>query len=435
MMDYKEYEKICELTGERLPDYLNKAPPFNKTLILKGFEAENLIKELTQLINKSKPKLIIRRLDVYLNIILANLVHVNFIKRFFVNYSARYNEYIVPEKYDPLQIGYRPFTKTIDALLELQLIKRKVGYNIEPKKRSRIIATKKLNLLIDKHHVNSSHLYQLPIDEIQLKDKDKKFIDFRDTPTIKKNRTIIQKYNKLLGKTKVTLKKTKEVKDYFKTKEYPLDTSNQSYHRIFSNGSWKEGGRFYGPWWQYIVNDEEKIELRQYLLINNKPTVELDYSSVHLHLLYNKENKVCDNKNDAYTLTGLEHKRAFVKKAILIAINLKSDRYFSQTVANALKDHPQFEKGFSYKNMLKLFKEHHPDIAHYLFTGIGIKLQNTDSKISEYIIKRMTNRSIPVLNIHDSFIVERKQQQQLKQVMTNGFKYFKLKSIPTITIK
>lgn len=432
----KEYEEICELTGERLPEYLNKAPPFNKTLILKGFEAENLIKELTQLITKSKPKLIIRKLDVYLNIILANLVHANSIKRFFVNYSARYNEYIVPKKYDPLQIGYRPFTKTIEVLLQLKLIKRKVGYYTKQKKRrSRIIATNKLNLLIKKHHVNSSHLYQLPIDEIQLKDKDKKFIDFRDTPTIKTYRTIIQKYNKLLSKTKVTLKETKEVKKYFKTKKYPLDTSNQSYHRVFSNGSWKEGGRYYGPWWQYILNDDEKIELRQYLLINNKQTVELDYSSVHLHLLYNKENKVCDNNNDAYTLRGLEHKRAFVKKAILIAINLKSDRYFSQTVANALKDHPQFEKGFSYKNMLKLFKDHHPDIAHYLFTGIGIKLQNTDSKISEYIIKRMTNKSIPVLNIHDSFIVERKQQQQLKQIMIKAFKFFKLKSIPTITTK
>ena len=134
MMDYKEYEEICELTGERLPIYLKKAPPFSRTLIIKGFEAENLIKELTQLITKNKPKLIIRRLEVYLNIILANIVHVNSIKRFFVNYSARYNEYIVPKKYDPLQIGYRPFTKTIEVLLQLKLIKRKVGYYIKQKK-------------------------------------------------------------------------------------------------------------------------------------------------------------------------------------------------------------------------------------------------------------------------------------------------------------
>ena len=76
----------------------------------------------------------INRLDVYLNTILANLIHANSLKRFFVNYSARYNEYIVPKKYDPLQIGYRPFTKTIEVLLQLQLIKRKVGYYTKQKK-------------------------------------------------------------------------------------------------------------------------------------------------------------------------------------------------------------------------------------------------------------------------------------------------------------
>lgn len=435
MMNYKEYEEICELIGERLPHYLNKAPPFNKKLILKGFEAENFIKELSQLINKAKPKLIINRLDVYLNTILANLIHANSLKRFFVNYSARYNEYIVPKKYDPLQIGYRPFTKTIEALLNLQLIKREVGYNIKPKKRSRIIATNKLNLLIKKHGVNSFYLHRLPIDEIQLKDKNKNFIDFENTKIIISSRNNIKKYNKLLEKTKITLKETREVKNYFKIKEHPLDISNQSYHRVFNNNSWNEGGRYYGPWWQSITNDEDKIKLRQYLLINNKQTVELDYSSLHMHLLYNKENKLYNDKQDAYTLRGLEHKRSFVKKAILIAINCKSSRYYSQAVANALKNHPQFEKGFSYKNMLTLFKEHHPNIAHYLFTGVGIKLQNIDSKISEFIIKRMTNKSIPVLNIHDSFIVEKKHHQELRRVMTKAFKYFKLKSIPIITVK
>ena len=433
-MTNKEYEELSELTGERLPQYLHRAIPFNKLLVLKGFHGENLVNEICSLVKKNN-KLTIRRLDIYIKNILANLVHANYLHRHFVYYSARYNEYIVPKKYDPLSIGYRPFVKTIDELTKLGLIKIKRGYNLKPARRSRMIATLKLNKIINKYNVDNSNVLELPIDEIQLKDSNKKFIDFPDTPSITKSRNILKKYNSLLYKITISLKQVKQVKDYVKENSYKIDTLKQSYHRIFSNSSWEEGGRFYGPWWQYITNDKEKIELRKYLLINNKPTIELDYSSVHLHLLYNKEKKVYDDKNDAYTLTGLEHKRAFVKKAILIAINCKSDRYYSQTVANALKDHPQFERGFNYKNMLTLFKEHHPDIAHYLFTGIGINLQNTDSKISEYIIKRMTNKSIPVLNIHDSFIVERKQQHQLKQVMTKAFRFFKLKSIPTINAK
>ena len=48
---------------------------------------------------------------------------------------------------------------------------------------------------------------------------------------------------------------------------------------------------------------------------------------------------------------------------------------------------------------------------------------------------KMTNKKIPVLNIHDSFVVERKYQHELKKVMTAAFKYFKLKSLPTINAK
>lgn len=433
-MTSKEYEELSELTGERLPQYLHRAIPFNKLLVLKGFHGENLVNEICSLVKRNN-KLTIRRLDIYIKNILANLVHANYLHRHFVYYSARYNEYIVPKKYDPLSIGYRPFVKTIDELTKLGLIKTKRGYNLKPARRSRMIATSKLNKIINKYNVVVSDVLELPIDEIQLKDKNKKFIDFIDSPSITKSRNILKKYNALLHKTTISLKQVKQVKDYVNENNYKIDTLKQSYHRIFSNSSWQQGGRFYGPWWQYITNDKEKIELRKYLLINNKPTVELDYNSIHIHLLYDKENKVLDNSSDAYTLSGYEDKRAMVKTAILIAINCSSDKYYSQTVANALSSKKTFQKGINYKKIVEVFKQHHPSIAKYLFSGAGIKLQNIDSQIAEYIIMKMTNKKIPVLNIHDSFVVERKYQHELKKVMTATFKYFKLKSLPTINAK
>ncbi len=430
MLSLRNYDFI----EEKLPKFLHKAIPFNKLLILKSIEGENLVSEICSLVKKND-KLTIRRLDVYIKNILANLIHAHHLNRYFVYYSARYNEYIVPKKYDPLSIGYRPFIKTIDELLKLGLIKTKRGYNLKPARRSRMIATSKLNKIINKYNVDNSNVLELPIDEIQLKDKNKKFIDFYDTPSITKSRNILKKYNTLLNKTKISLKQSKQVKDYIKENEYKIDTLKHSYHRIFSNSSWKQGGRFYGPWWQYITNDKEKIELRKYLLINNKPTVELDYNSIHIHLLYDKENKVLDNSSDAYTLSGYQDKRAIVKTAILIAINCSSDKYYSQTVANALSSKDTFQKGIGYKKIVEVFKQHHPSIAKYLFTGVGIKLQNIDSQIAEYIIMKMTNKKIPVLNIHDSFVVEKKYQHELRQVMTSAFKNFKLKSIPTINAK
>ena len=90
-MIIKDYEKLSELTGERLPHYLHKAIPYNKLLVLKGFHSENLVNEICSLVKRNN-KLTIRRLDVYIKNILANLVHANYLYRHFVYYSARYNE-------------------------------------------------------------------------------------------------------------------------------------------------------------------------------------------------------------------------------------------------------------------------------------------------------------------------------------------------------
>ena len=51
--------------------------------------------------------------------------------------------------------------------------------------------------------------------------------------------------------------------------------------RQIANSSWKQGGRFYGGWWQRIP-----AEYRPQIRINNTPTTEIDYSAHHPVLLY-----------------------------------------------------------------------------------------------------------------------------------------------------
>ncbi len=46
-------------------------------------------------------------------------------------------------------------------------------------------------------------------------------------------------------------------------------------------------------------------------------------------------------------------------------------------------------------------------IAHFLCSDMGIKLQRIDSDICMKVIEDMIGRGIPVLPIHDSFIVEK----------------------------
>src|SRR3990167_7839224 len=64
------------------------------------------------------------------------------------------------------------------------------------------------------------------------------------------------------------------------------------YVRIFNNGSFDEGGRFYADF-QLIPS-----ELRKNLHIDNEQTAEFDYSAAHITMLYHKMR--IDIKQDPY---------------------------------------------------------------------------------------------------------------------------------------
>ena len=67
-----------------------------------------------------------------------------------------------------------------------------------------------------------------------------------------------------------------------------------------------------------------------------------------------------------------------------------------------------------------------------MFTGVGKRLQFKDSCIAESIIENMVNMRIPILAIHDSFIVQHWNKSELHKQMDNIFRSFKLKSVPKI---
>lgn len=55
----------------------------------------------------------------------------------------------------------------------------------------------------------------------------------------------------------------------------------------------------------------------------------------------------------------------------------------------------------------------HPVIAKYLSSDVGIKLQYQDSRIAAGIINYFTEKEVPVLVVHDSFIIEKKYESEL----------------------
>ena len=73
------------------------------------------------------------------------------------------------------------------------------------------------------------------------------------------------------------------------------------------------------------------------------------------------------------------------------------------------------------KELIEKIKQFHAPISKYFASGIGIKLQNMDAKIAMNIVDYFARKNIPCLPVHDSFIIEKYHQDELRCIMQKSF--------------
>ena len=130
---------------------------------------------------------------------------------------------------------------------------------------------------------------------IQLKGSDKKLIDYEDTLSTRRMRDFVKAYNQLLSKTDISCSSFAEgfiVLENGQTQH--IGPQHKQVHRVFNNGSFNQGGRFYRGWWQNVPS-----EYRKYITIDEKRTAEFDFSQLNPHLLYHSNYKELGSE-DAY---------------------------------------------------------------------------------------------------------------------------------------
>ena len=192
--------------------------------------------------------------------------------------------------------------------------------------------------------------------------------------------------------------------------------------RIFNNERWDHGGRFYGGWWQRIPE-----KWREQIRIWNSPIQERDYKGLHISLLYKIEHETM--VGDPYVLDDYENTdemRSFLKKALLSAINAKNigeavkvlnmEINFDLDTYGWIRD----EK-IDLKKLIIALRDKHPKIKDHFFNAKGIELQNIDAIMAQNIIDKFTSEGIPVLCIHDSFIIRADKAEALEKQMTIAF--------------
>ena len=241
--------------------------------------------------------------------------------------------------------------------------------------------------------------------------------EYEDTPATERYRKNLNKINSCFLKHWCDL----EIKDIEVSKlearitshqdKEPIDLSKQTLVRIFSNGSFKQGGRFYHGWWQNVPS-----EYRKYITIDKKRTAEFDFSQLNPHLLYHSNYKNLGSE-DAYdrVLDG-EH-RKIVKQAFNAMVQVKSP------LKNCPNDIDLSEADISWSELRDRIIRSHKPIADLFFKGVGNHLQFQDSCIAERIMLHFAEMDAPALPVHDSFILHHGygESGEVEEVMRRAF--------------
>ena len=254
--------------------------------------------------------------------------------------------------------------------------------------------------------------------------KKRKFIEYEDTDCTNDIRRDLEAYNQLLRDTYVDIATLEEpfvvrTKKDGTTQRIKIDQSKKFVRRIFSRADWNCNGRFYGGFWQQVGS-----EYRKNIFINDSPTVEVDYKGLHAAILSAKKNVVYDG--DRYDLGTIvcprldkQQQRKAVKLLVLAAINAK-DRSSAFGAFRYNQPDGSIEKTLTndeLRLLLDTFLQRHPYLEDGICSDQGIRLMNVDSRITNYIIKEFVRLRKPILSVHDSYIVDTRDVELLRDCM------------------
>ena len=369
-----------------------------------------------------------------------------------IGFSKGNGAYTVGSRYNGLFIS-RKIVDVEELLVQAGYIEElRPFHNDDPKSRNyttRIRHTQALRELFDKLTIDLHDIDTHANEEcIILHDK---YVDDPDDDTIRKVeynddglsedevallnmlRSQLQAYNALLKRTFIDIPSytsstfTRTItkgRNAGRQQTISLGPDNKFVVRVFNEGlkgHWKRGGRFYRGWWQQIDKED-----RSKIYINDQPTLEVDFKAFHPNLLSNELGvRLADDPYDLGELllpeviTTQEQQRAYVKLLVLMGINADSDKKAYQAfrnddrqdkVANSLTD-------IQLAALLDAFIDKHPQFNGVLNTGQALRLMNIDSQIANLVIDHFTQKDIPVLCIHDSFIIQYDKEPELRRIL------------------
>lgn len=202
--------------------------------------------------------------------------------------------------------------------------------------------------------------------------------------------------------------------DWSNKKSKLITKRNVALYRSFS-GEDGRGGRIYGHWVQMLPS-----EARQHVTFHNQPSVELDYSSMQLALLYHLHN-VPMPEGELYKIPGTPWPREACKAVLRISVGNSTRTKTVISLANELK--AMRLKASRAEELYNAFWTRHAAVRPHGddASPSWIKLQALDAQIALKVLCYLAELNIPAVPVHDSFVIPAKYEAQCKKAMQKSF--------------
>lgn len=243
---------------------------------------------------------------------------------------------------------------------------------------------------------------------VLLRDTEHRLTRYAHTSETRTMRANVRRLNELLEGTDIALTRSYNPLIDFDDK---YAGQNTDLYRVFNNGSFEQGGRFYGGWWQHA-----KRYLRPFIIIDGQPTVEADFKGLHPAILFAKAG--LDIPADPYALVpGIAENPGLREHAKTTFLALLNATGRTEEPRNFDSD----THGMKSKAFRRLVEQSFPMLPGIFGTGMGLRLQREDSDLAEQVMLHFADMGVPVLPVHDSFIVAAQHQDELIRVMQAAF--------------
>lgn len=307
---------------------------------------------------------------------------------------------------------------------------------------TRVRASDRLRAIFQGSNVQRDDITRVRTQEcLALRGNDDRLIDYEDNDETNRQREELRDYNVVLLNNFIdvgTLEERRLVTGQDRGRDV-IQMIGHHHHfirRVYSRGDWGCNGRFYGGWWQQISSN-----YRQHILIEDTPTVEVDFKGLHLQILAAEHG--ADLGDDPYLLpqgmipgTPPELQRVLLKKLVLTALNA-TDRASAYRSFRSEWPTGHMGKGLTnnvLESLINRFLEHHLFLRDLLFADQGIRLMNVDSQIAERVHRHFTRQGVVVLSIHDSFVVDYTRVGELRRVMAEASEAVVGRPLPSASV-